>query len=352
MNPTISQSTLRRANRWKLVGLLTLLTTIFVILVSVENLLVSSILGLMISYTLGPLVNYLERQGIGRTLASSFVFITIGLMLGLIGMWLFPYFGDSVPKLQEDMPRLIAGVSHFISELQSRVQSFSGSFSDFDVESKVRDQLTEWTQGIFTELPRFLKTFVTVMLLGPFLAFFMVKDGRSVLRMVLGLVPNQLFETALSLLHQINFQIGNFVRARILESLIVGLVTCVGLMIVGFPYPVLLGALAGVTNLIPYIGPLIGALPAFAIAMVNGYSSLDVFLLAAVYIIAQLIDAGILIPMLVAKIVDLHPVTVIVVIIAGAQLMGILGMIISIPVAATLKVTVSTIYRHLIDTRS
>ena len=102
----------------------------------------------------------------------------------------------------------------------------------------------------------------------------------------------------------------------------------------------------------PYIGPLIGALPAFAIALVNGYSSLGVFLVALVYVVAQLIDAGILIPMLVAKIVDLHPVTVIIVIIAGAQVLGILGMIISIPVASTLKVTFSTIYRHLIDTRT
>jgi predicted PurR-regulated permease PerM len=71
-----------------------------------------------------------------------------------------------------------------------------------------------------------------------------------------------------------------------------------------------------------------------------------------VYVVAQLIDAGFLIPLMVAKIVDLHPVTVIIVMIAGAQILGVLGMIISIPVASTLKVTVGTIYRHLIDTRA
>jgi putative permease len=190
------------------------------------------------------------------------------------------------------------------------------------------------------------------MLLGPFLAFFMVKDGRSVVNILLGLVPNQLFETALSLQHQINFQIGQFVRARILESLIVGVVTAIGLLVISFPYAVLLGAFAGLTNFIPYLGPILGAVPAFLVAMVNGYSGLEVFLMSAVYIVAQLIDAGFLIPLMVAKIVDLHPVTVIVVIIAGAQILGILGMIISIPVASTIKVTVSTVYRHLIDTRS
>jgi len=352
MSLTVSQTTLKRANRWKLAGLLSLLVLVFVILVSVDNLLVASILGLMISYIVGPLVNYLERQGISRALASSFVFISSGIILGLLGLWLFPYFGETIPSLQADMPRFITGVSQFISELESRVQAVAGPLSNFDLESKVESQLTAWTRDFFTHVPGFIKTFLTVMLLGPFLAFFMVKDGRSALRLVLGIVPNQLFETALSLLHQINFQIGQFVRARLLESLIVGLVTTIGLLLIGFPYAILLGVVAGITNLIPYVGPLIGAAPAFAIALVNGHTSLEVFFVAAVYIVAQVIDAGILIPMLVAKIVDLHPVTVIIVIIAGAQVLGILGMIISIPVASTLKVTVSTIYRHLIDTRS
>ncbi|NJM10326.1 MAG: AI-2E family transporter [Bdellovibrionaceae bacterium] len=126
MSLTVSQATLRRSNRWKLAGLLALFVLIFVILISVENLLVSSILALMISYTLGPLVNYLERQGIGRTLSTTFVFISIGVMLGLLGLWLFPYFGETIPRLQADMPRLITGVGQFISELESRVQAVAG----------------------------------------------------------------------------------------------------------------------------------------------------------------------------------------------------------------------------------
>lgn len=352
MSLAVSQRMLRRSNRWKLVGLLSLLVMIFVVLITVENLLVSSILALMISYSLGPVVNYLERQGMGRTVSTAFVFVAVGVVLGLLGLWLFPYFGETFSRLQADMPRFITGVGQFISDMEFRLQETAGPLATFDLEAKVEVQLTDWTRDFFVHLPSLVKTFFTVMILGPFLAFFMVKDGRSSLRMVLGIVPNHLFETALSLLHQINFQIGQFVRARVLESVIVGLCTAIGLAMISFPYALLLGVVAGVMNLIPYIGPLIGALPAFAIALVNGHSSLGVFLVALVYVVAQLIDAGILIPMLVAKIVDLHPVTVIIVIIAGAQVLGILGMIISIPVASTLKVTFSTIYRHLIDTRT
>ncbi|MGZ3722985.1 MAG: AI-2E family transporter [Bdellovibrionales bacterium] len=352
MSSTISQTTLQRVNRWKLAGLISLLVFTFIILITIENLLVSSLVAFVISYTAGPIVNFFERQGVSRTLATTGTFVVAGGILTGLGIWLFPYLGDTLSALRMDLPRYISGVAHFISELETKVHSISGPLAQIDLTSRVETQLTSWTHDSFDKLPGFLKTCVTVMLLGPFLAFFMVKDGRSVMNIVLNLVPNQLFEPALSLLHQINFQIGQFVRARILESLIVGVVTGVGLLMISFPYAVLLGVVAGLTNFIPYLGPIMGAVPAFLIALVSNYTGLEVLLMAMVYVIAQLIDAGFLIPLMVAKIVDLHPVTVIIVIIAGAQVMGILGMIISIPVASTLKVTISTVYRHLIDTRS
>lgn len=348
----VSAATLKRSNRWKTAGLLALLLSCFLIMVLVENLLVSSILAFVIAYVLGPSVNFLERQGISRTMATIFVFFTVSVVLGLLVAWVAPYIGETTARLQLDTPRFITGVGQFISELEIHLHSIAGPLSNFDLEAKVETYLTSWTQGFFEQVPGYLKTFVTVSLLAPFLAFFMVKDGRSALGFFLALVPNHLFETALSLINQINFQIGQFVRARLLESAIVGLVTGLGLLLIGFPYAALLGIFAGVMNLIPYIGPIFGAAPAFAIALVNSHTSLDIFLVASVFVVAQLLDAGLLIPMMVAKIVDLHPVTVIVVIIAGAQVLGILGMIISIPVAGTVKVTVNTIYRHLIDTRT
>lgn len=349
---SISQRTLRRVNRWKLAGVMGILATVLIVILSVENMLVSSLIAFVVAYTVGPAVNFIERQGVSRSMATVFVFLMISAALFLVGYSIAPYVGDTLARLKEDTPRFIVGVGHFISELQERVQSISGPLANFDLNTRVESFLTNWTNHFFESLPSYVKTFITVMLLGPFLAFFMIKDGRLVMRGTLGLVPNHLFETALSLLNQINVQVGQFVRARLLESFVVGLVTAVGLMLIGFPYALLLGLFAGLTNLVPYLGPILGAVPAFVVATVNGYSALNIALVAAVYAVAQLIDAGFLIPLMVAKIVDLHPVTVIVVMIAGAQVLGVLGMIISIPVASTLKVTVSTIYRHLIDTRT
>ena len=187
------------------------------------------------------------------------------------------------------------------------------------------------------------------MFLSPFIGFFLIKDGRSFARSLLNIVPNSIFEMALNLQYQINDQIAHYLRARILEAAIVGLVVLAGLMAIGFPYATVLAIFAGVTNLIPYIGPIVGAVPAVIIALINQESQFLLFVVVAVYAVAQLIDMFILIPLVVAKIVDLHPVTVILAVIIGAQLLGVLGMLISIPVFSAIKVTFVSVYKHLTD---
>jgi putative permease len=118
---------------------------------------------------------------------------------------------------------------------------------------------------------------------------------------------------------------------------------------VGFEYALLLAVFAGLSNLIPYIGPVVGAIPAVLIVLVNSVPGLEFLIVIAVYIVAQLIDNFFIIPLVVVKIVNLHPVTVAIVIIIGAQIGGILGMIISIPVACILKLTITTNYSHLVE---
>lgn len=349
MKLTNRQLALRRLNRLRLFGALAILFIIFLIVLAVQNLLVSCILAFVIAYILGPFVNRLERQGMDRFWATFCVFGASGGILIILGSVVFPSVGTMLSGLQAEMPKYIAGFTRLLADGEEKVSAFLGPISTFDLNSFVENYLTSWTQNFFDQLPRFLTQFFTVMLLGPFLAFFMVKDGRNVLRQGLAIVPNNIFEPALSIFHQINQQIGHFVRARLLEALIVGLVVWIGLLALQTPYALLFAVFAGLTNLIPYIGPLIGFAPALAFGLVNGMTSFDLVLLTMVFAIAQIIDMAFLIPVMVAKIVNLHPVTVIVVIIAGAQVMGILGMIISIPFAATLKVTVGTIYRYLTE---
>ena len=350
---TRQQTDLRKINLLRLAGIGLIILLGAIVVFAIENLLVSCLIAFVIAYLLGPLVNHLERGGMHRVLATVAVFGAATIVLGLMGLWIFPYAGETLSGLQTEAPKYIQGFTRLLADGENRLSTILGPISSsIDVTQYAQSALTNWSQNFFDQLPRFVKQFFTVMLLGPFLAFFMVKDGRSVLRNLLAIVPNNTFEAALSLSHQINQQIGFFVRARLLEALIVGLVTWIGLAAIQFPFALVLATFAALTNLIPYIGPIIGFVPALLIALVNGVGSMNILLLVAVYGVAQIIDMVFLIPMVVAKIVDLHPVTVIVVIIAGAQVLGVLGMIISIPFAATLKVTIGTVYKHLTESRA
>lgn len=145
---------------------------------------------------------------------------------------------------------------------------------------------------------------------------------------------------------------GGFIRARLLESIIVSICIWLGLFSLGFPYSLVLAIFAGVMNVIPYLGPVFGALPAVVISFANGGNSSDLLWILAVYGGAQVLDTVVIVPFVVAKIVNLHPVTVVLAVLIGSQFMGILGMIISIPVFSALKVSSIALYRHFTDFRA
>jgi putative permease len=349
--PNIREQILRRQSRIRLAAFLGVILFTGLIILKVENMLVSSLLAFVLSYLVGPLVNILERKNVDRVFATTAIFILMGIVIGLTAWLTIPLLTDRLQVLQADAPKYLEGLTRLFRSIEGKLAFLQRAGVHFDIGSQIQDKLMPYTADFFTVLPNLVKKFVTVMLLAPFLAFFMIKDGRQFSRNLLALVPNNLFELTYNIYHQINDQMGQFVRARLLEAAIVGLVTWVGLMMISFPFAELLAIFAAATNLIPYLGPVIGTIPAVILALVNGASPVEMILLFTVYFVAQLIDAAFIIPVVVAKIVDLHPVTVIVVIIIGAQLMGVVGMLISIPVASAFKVTVGTIFRYLTDYR-
>lgn len=318
----------------------------------VENLLLSTALAIVISYLCAPAVSALERAQISRGLATFSLFLIITLGFAVLCAWLVPLIADQIGSAYADLPKYFSGFSSLLDETELKISHFVGGAFQLDLSQQLETKLYPKATAFFEHLPIILSQLLTTLVLAPFMAFFLIKDGRRLSRLTLSLVPNAYFEPMLQLFHQINQQMGQFVRARLLESIIVGLVVWAGLFIIGFPHSPLLALFAALTNLIPYVGPIIGAVPAILIAYINGLTSLDNFLLVMVYFIAQLIDTVFIIPLVVAKIVDLHPVTVIIVIILGFQILGVIGMLISIPVASAFKVTLGTVYRLMTENPS
>jgi putative permease len=185
---------------------------------------------------------------------------------------------------------------------------------------------------------------VVDLLVVPFVVYFILAEGDNALRAVIERVPNKYFEMTMNVIHKIRRDLSSYLKGWILESLIVGVLSMAGLWIIGVPYPILIGAIAGVANLMPYLGPVVGAsLAILASLMQTG----DFRMLVPILILSGIIrltDDFIIQPLCFAKSADMHPLMVILTLIAANELIGVLGMVIAIPVAIILKASAGQTY--------
>ncbi len=314
------------------------------LLFRIDNLLTSIVLALVFFYLLNPWVDFLERKGFTRTWAVVIPFITVTGVLALAVYSVFPTLGSQFVSLRDQFSSLVENANSQLTPSESFIQTHLGV--------DVRASLLGWAKDQLKSLPEILSQSLTVLFLSPFLGFFMLLDGRELIRMTLSLVPNPHFELALNLNHQISTQIGGFIRARMVETLIVALIVFLGLQIMSFPNSLFLGIFAGVANLVPYVGPVIAVVPAILIGLTNSVGSDVLVWVGLIYLLGQVVDAVFIVPVVVARIVNLHPATVVLVVIVGAHFLGIIGMIISIPLYSAAKVTLSSLYMHLLDFRA
>lgn len=349
MQTTDRSKNLKRIQLIRMLTFIALLVVGLISIISINNLLVSFVVAIIISYFISPIVSYIEGTGLGRMVAILIVYCFFTSLTGLMIWAVTPFFISQTTALRGQLPGYVDSTVNLFTQYELSFDSWMGGFFQINASEKLRGWLLDQSSHLLNDLPSILSSSFSVLFLSPILGFFILKDGRQFSRELLRMVPNNIFELTLSLQNQISEQIAQYIRARLLESIIVGAVCCMGFFIIGFPYAVLLGLFAALANLIPYIGPLFGAAPGIILAIINQSSPLAITLVCSVYIFAQVIDNFILIPLVVARIVNLHPVTVILSVLLGAQLLGILGMLISIPVASTLKVTFQSIYAHITD---
>jgi putative permease len=199
---------------------------------------------------------------------------------------------DQVKSLQEHLPKYLSSINQQISRLESEVGLFTKSVFQTDLQGKLQGQLSSSAKVLLEQLPDYVSKSFTILLLAPFFAFFMLLNGSNFIRSLLAMVPNNLFELVFNLQYQISSQVGGFIRARLIESIIVGVLIWGGLLVLDFPYALVLAIFAAILNIIPYLGPILGAAPAFVIAFSNGGDSSQMIWLVVIFAGVQAIDAA------------------------------------------------------------
>ncbi len=259
----MQDSTIKRIHRRKLIFFLGFLLALFLGLTFIKNLLISFLLAFVGFYILSPLVDVLERKGLSRGWSAAVPFFIFLSVFGILLQLLLPLLVSQFDELKTDFPKYSDGFARILMDLKLKISQFSDAAVGERIATQIQEYLQTLTQNIFRDIPEVVSNSLTVLVLAPFLTFFMLLDGKRWVRNILSLVPNSFFELALNLNYQISTQMGGFVRARLLESLIIGFVTWIGLVMIHFPYALFLAVLAGILNLIPYMVLLLALPPPF-----------------------------------------------------------------------------------------
>lgn len=346
MNQTTTNLILRE-RRFKTLFFIALHIIILGILIYLPDLMIATVLAFVIYYLMEPMVIKLEEKGLSRTQAASIPFLLFALLITILSTWLFPVLSDQIEALKAQMPEYITKMKELALQWESKAHPWLKQIGQSSIVESTQQHLLEMASNFFGRIPTMLTSSLTVSLLTPFFAFFLLYEGAELYRKFLKIVPNHIFELMITVNHSINVQMGQFIRARLVETALISLFIFVGLSFIKFPYSLIFSIMTGLLNLIPYVGPVVAALPQIILCFISPELRQDVIPILLINLGSQIFDAVILVPLLVAKIVDLHPVIVVLAVILGGQLLGVLGMIISIPLASAIKVFVTAFYKYM-----
>lgn len=292
----------------------------------------------LIAYLLNPLVSRLEVRT-SRTKATMLVFGILVAAMTLLVVGLGPVVEQQVQDVQARIDP--AQVTTVVERLDAQLSEVFRELGGGDV--RLKEQLDQKMSGLGDQLVSFapgLLGLVTNIILVPFMALFLLRDGPRIKRGLIRFVPNRYFEFSLEALHKIDIQLGNYFRGLVLEISIVSVLSILGLWLLDVPAFVLIGILAGITTVIPYAGSLLGGSVGVLIKLAAGSPS-GAALVLLLFLVIQILDEAFIQPLVFAKAVDLHPLEVLLAVWIAAQFFGVVGMVLAIPVTSAGKVVIS-----------
>jgi predicted PurR-regulated permease PerM len=302
---------------------------------------------MVVSYLLQPLVERLVARKVPRGAAILIIYFGFAVLLAALVVKMIPIASRQFTQLADHLPQMIAqadqwldgiaarkrylpdalrvGVEHALAQLQRNATQYAANFVDF---------LTGTVSAVF------------VAFVVPFLVFYMLKDAKAIGRGIVHLFPKPYRSEVREILAGIDETLGGYIRGQLLVMTAVGVLTYAGYLVIGLPYALLLAIFLFLMDIVPYIGPFLGAAP----ALILGFSISPMMALKVliVNIIVQQCEGNLISPAIMGRTLHLHPMAIVAAILVGGQIGGMLGLICAVPVLAVAKV----VYTHVRDYRS
>ncbi|MBB6454372.1 putative PurR-regulated permease PerM [Salirhabdus euzebyi] len=289
-----------------------------------------------IAYLLFPLVEGLNHHFLPRWAAilSLYIIIFGGIAFGIYKA--YPVFVRQLKELIENIPHLMDTYQAWTYNLYVQTSHFPEEIHDKMDQAflSLEESLLELLTSVVYSLTRISDIFVIAAVI-PILVFYLLKDFPKIKAALISVVPTKKGRVQ-KFLKDIDQSLGGYLRGQLLVCLFVAIISSILLWLIHMKYPLLLGTFMGLTNIIPYFGPILGAVPAVIIAFT--ISANKVLYVIIVVLVVQLIEGNLLSPFIVGKTLHVHPVLIIFALLIGAEAFGIIGMILAVPVLTIIKV--------------
>jgi len=330
------------------VSLVAILFFGFVIIYFFGHLIAPLLVAIVLAYLLEWPVAQLCRWKVPRTLAVILVILMfIGVMLLAI-FGLVPTIWQQVVNLVNDIPNMYAGLQRFISMIPERYPELANLQIVESIMNNAKDKALSMGESVVKGSVASLVSIATLgvyLVLVPLLVFFLLKDKQQMLNMASGMMPRNR-KLANKVWLEMNEQISNYIRGKVVEILIVGTVSYLTFTVLGLRYSVLLSVAVGFSVLIPYIGAAAVTVPIAIVGLFQWELTSQFYYLLFAYGIIQMLDGNVLVPVLFSEAVNLHPVAIIVAVLVFGGLWGFWGVFFAIPLATLVKAVWNALPSH------
>ena len=324
---------------------------VLLVLYLVRGFLAPFIIAFVITFFLSPVVDYMEGEGINRTLGVILLILLTFITLLILWRLTWPTMQTEIGNFQKNAPHYAGKIQDSLNQGIKLLEKKMGFLPEGVLQSAVQKKIDRLTSGM-GDISFLMKTvghFMFTLILIPVIVFFFLKDGRRIKKVLITYVPNKYFETFLTLFHEIGRQISGYIRGQLTDSLFVGVLAIIGLYSFGINYAILIGAVVGIANIVPYIGPLLGLTFGGLLVLIDTGSTVDVVKVVGVLAFVKALDDTAISPLIVSRSVHIHPLMVIILISLGGAVHGIWGMLLAVPLYCSMRVSFRILYKGFVE---
>jgi predicted PurR-regulated permease PerM len=251
---------------------------------------------------------------------------------------------ESLKKFME-IP-ILSKITNYIEYIDNKITFIDITDEIKNASKNLKDQIIEVPKIVISNVSKIASTFAFVFMI-PFISFFILKDKNLFSKMFNTFIPNRFFELYITITHKISELVSSFLRALLVEIIIVGVLTAIVLSFIGVNYAVLIGLLAGLANMVPYFGPFFGVVFAISSVILTGQDvSMIIYIIFGMWGV-QVLDNNVVYPIVIGKSTNIHPLYVFLTVVAGGYLFGVLGMILSVPIVYIVSEISKELYASL-----